>query len=71
MACCTARADSWSSAIREELRMREIITLIIQAEIMSGSLADQSMANDLKTASVQQAIQNESIKAHEAMFRQR
>ena len=63
----SSRADKWTQVISNELKMRGIIELIIQAEILCecGSPAE----NCLQSSTVQQAIRNECIKAFNAMFR--
>ena len=50
--------------------MREIISLIILSAAMYEFASDQSTADRLQSAAVQQDIRIESVKAHEAMFRE-
>ncbi|EJK75053.1 hypothetical protein THAOC_03236 [Thalassiosira oceanica] len=68
--CMSSRADEWTPVISKELNTREIIQLVIQAEILYYQ-GDSFAGNCLQSSTVQQAIQNESVKAYNAMFRDR
>ena len=50
--------------------MREIISLIIKSAAMYEFASDEPTVVLLQSTAVQQGIRNESIKAHEAMFRE-
>ena len=50
--------------------MREIISLIIKSAAMYKFASDEPTVDRLQSTAVQQDIRNESIKAHEAMFRE-
>ena len=65
-----SRADTWSAAIRDELRMREIISLIIKSAAMYEFDSDEPTVVLLQSTAVQQDIRIESVKAHETMFRE-
>ena len=50
--------------------MREIISLIIKSAAMYEFSSDEPTIVLLQSTAVQEGIRNESIKAHEAMFRE-
>ena len=50
--------------------MREIISLIIKSEAMYKFASEEPTVDLLQSTAVQQDIRDESIKAHEAMFRE-
>ena len=67
----SSRADDWTPVISKELKMREIIDLIIRAEILYECEGDSFAGDCLQSATVQQDIRNESVEAYSAMFRDR